>query len=86
MNSFAVCTGLCLGAIIIFCSAKMLSFPRMAVLLFVSNSFIGSVALLSLEAYLFSKGIYITIPPLGAVGVGILGIPGAIVAWIISLL
>ncbi len=78
--------GLCLGAVIVFCTASMLSFPPEKIMLFVINSLAGAVILLAFQTYLASEGINMAIAPIGAVGVGILGVFGALAAIVIALI
>ncbi len=83
MNDFIIYVGLCLGAVITFCTVSMLSFKPWAVHLFVLNSFAGSAALLIMQILCVDSGIDMCIRPIGAIGVGILGLPGAFAAAIV---
>jgi len=86
VETFVTLVGFLLGAIIIFCTAFVCSARIKIILRLLINSFVGC-ACLSIINFLFaSHGFHVGISPVTAVCVGVLGVPGAVLVIILSLI
>lgn len=86
MSAFVTAIGYILGLIIICCSLFVCSAPLKFIFKFALNSITGCVLLSLANKALAKLGFFVGINPITAVCVGVLGVPGAVAAVILSII